>query len=112
MIRESNVDVVEPAVAHEIGPADQLLLGGRAEHLEGALEAEAVDRGLGGERGGDQHRTVGVMAFAMARRAVDDGFLLGEPGDLRIVRIGIVFGMDCDHRFAAAAGRAETADKA
>ena len=31
---EGNIDIVEMAVAHEIGPADQLLLGRRAEHLE------------------------------------------------------------------------------
>src|SRR6202047_4922027 len=48
VIGEADVDVFQPAVTHEIGPADQLLLGRRAEHLEGALEAVAIDRGLGG----------------------------------------------------------------
>ena len=40
MIVEGEVDVVEPAVAHEIGPADELLLGWPAEHLQRALEPE------------------------------------------------------------------------
>jgi hypothetical protein len=52
------------------------------------------------------------MAFAMAGGALDDGHLLDDTRGLRIVRIGVVFGMDGDHRLAAPAGGAEAADEA
>jgi hypothetical protein len=108
MRRERDVDVVEIAVAHEIGPADELLFGRRAEHLQRALEAEFLHRGLSGERAGDQHGAVDVVALAMAWRALDDRGRFHGSGLLRIVRVGIVFGVQRHHRLARAVGRTET----
>src|SRR5690606_4501901 len=93
---------VEPTIANEVGAADELLFGWRAENLESTLQAELRHRGFGGERAGDQHGAVDVVAFAMAGRALDDGCRLDDAGALRIVGVGIVFGVNGDD------GRART----
>ena len=54
--RDGDVDVVEISLAHKVGPADKLLLSGRAEHLQRALQAVLLHRLLGRERAGDHHR--------------------------------------------------------
>src|SRR3954451_19017229 len=48
----------------------------------------------------------------MAGRALDDELLLGEARGLRIVRHGIVFGVDRDNRMTGAVGGAEAGRKA
>src|SRR5262245_37202176 len=111
MIVERDIHVVEPAVAHEIGPADELLLGGPAEHLERALEAEALHRLARRDRGRDEDRSVDVVALAMAGRTFDDEALLGHAGRLRVVRAAVVFGVDRDHRIARTVARAEAGRK-
>src|SRR4029453_15105383 len=100
MVVERHVDVVEPPVAYEIGPTDELLFGGPAEHLERALEAEAIHGLARRYRGRNQNGGVDVMSLAMAGRTFDNEALLGYAGGLRIVRAAVVFGVDRDHRNA------------
>src|SRR5215813_771659 len=112
MVVERDIDIVEPAVADEIRPADELLLRRPAEHLEGAAEAEALHRLLGRDRGRDQHGGIDVMTFAMAGCTFDNEALLGHTGGLRVVRATVVLGMDRDDRMAGAVACAEAGRKA
>src|SRR5438105_3144031 len=107
MVVESDVDIVEPAVAHEIGTAHELFFGRTAKYFERASEAEFLHCALRRERGADQHRGVDVVAFAVAGRAFDNELLLRHAGALRIVRTAVVFGVDRDHRMAGTISGAE-----
>ena len=96
VIVEGRVNIVEPAVAHEVRAADKLFFRRSAKHLQRTLKTKLCHRGLRGQRTRDQHRRVDVVALAVAGRILDDRPVLGNAGRLRVVGIGIVFGVDGD----------------
>src|SRR5215203_2689000 len=101
---ESDIDIVEPAVAHQIGAAHELLFRGPTEHFERPLETETFHGAPRGERSADQHGGVDVMTFAMAGRAFNDELLRGYTRRLRIVRAAVVFCVNRDHWMARTIG--------
>ena len=104
MVVHGDVDVVEMAVAHEIGTAQELLLGGRSEDFQGSRETELLHRALGRDRARDHDRAVDVVALAVSRGAWDDLGPRGRAGRLRVLGVGVVFGVHGDHRPARAEG--------
>jgi hypothetical protein len=63
-----------------------------------------------------KHRGIDVVAFAMTGRALDDRLGFRHAGGLAVLRVGVVFGVQRDHRAARAVGgkkaRGETREAA
>ena len=113
VIVKGDVDIVEIAVAHEIGSAQQLLFGGRAEDLERALELELLHRMA--QRQGDAETItarIDVVTFAMSGRAGDDLARSVTPDFCEFDGLASYSVWMRDDRRAAAVGREESRGKA
>ena len=102
---DDGVDILEVAGAHDIGPADQLLLGGPERDDDAARDAVAHHRLLHREGGGGHQPAMGVVPLHVTGRARHQR-LAGElHGGLRAFRQRIDLADDGDRRMAAAEAR-------
>ena len=104
VVMHGDVDVIEMAIAHEIRAAQKLLFGGRSEDLQRSREPEFLHRALDCDRACQHDRAVDVVALAVSRSTSDNLGPGGRAGGLRVLRIGGVFGVHCNHRVAGAKG--------
>ena len=106
MSEDDRIDILEDAVAdHEGLAADQFLGDARPEHQR-ARDLLALHQLLQRERSDEIDRLAAVMAFAMARSALDHR---RPPGDARLLRgLGnaVYVAAQCDHRTPGAVGPA------
>jgi hypothetical protein len=107
VVVERHVDVVEVAVTHEVGPAQELLFRRCTDDLDRPGQAEAFHRVAHGERRTHHHRAVDVVTFAVPGRIGDDLGLRGDAGGLRVGWVRIVLAVDRDHRRPASVRRDE-----
>ena len=104
VVVHGDVDVVKIAIAHKIRAAQKLLLGRRSKDLQRSRELEFLHRALDCARACQHDRTVDVVPLAVSRGTSDNLSSGGRTGGLRVLRIGVVFGVHCNHRAAGAKG--------
>ena len=66
------------------------------------MQVLALHHFFDGECRDDVQRDAGVVAFAMTRRAFDDGIVIADAGLLRRLRDIVDIGAERDHRLAFA----------
>ena len=105
MAEDRDVDVLEIAVADQPGFRSDELLGDARPDLDRAGQALALHDFLDREHRRDVHRLTGVVALAVARRALDDRIVVRDAGLLRGLRNPVDVGPDRDDRLPAAPRR-------
>ena len=102
---EHDVDVLEQSGAHHEGLAGEKLLGhARPEHQR-AGKLVALHQVLDRERGDDVDGLAGVVALAMAGRALDQLLAVGNAGLLRCLRDAVDVAAERDDGRARAPAR-------
>ena len=97
---KDDVDLLEQPRANEVRLGAQLLLGDAGPEHNRAGQVRLLHDPLHGERGGEIERLAGVVAFAVAGRAIDQGIMVGDAGFLRGLRDAVDVGAERDDRLA------------
>ena len=105
MAEEHHVHVLEEAVAHVEGLPCHEFLRDPGPDDDGAAEFLPLHDALDRQRRRDVHRHAGVVAFAMAGRALDQGFVPRNPGLLVRLRQAVDVRAQGDDRLARPPGR-------
>ncbi len=101
------VDIFEVAGADVVGLGAEKFFGDAGPDLEGAGHVVLLHNVLDREGREDVERDAGVVAFAVAGSADDDGVFVGDAGLLRGLRDAVDVGAEGDHGLAGAPGRHE-----
>ena len=104
---ERDVDVLEEAVAHEVGLRADQLFGGPRPDPDGARQLLALHDFLHGDRRRDVDRLPGVVSFAVSGRALDHRRVIGDARLLRRLRDAVDVRAECDDGLARAPRRHE-----
>ena len=102
VVVDDGVDALEEARPDHVRPAGDDLLGRRAEDLDRPFDAVCVHGLLDGDGRGRRGRAHGVMAAAVAGRALDDRVLCRHAGFLREHGQGVELAEKPDDRLPGA----------
>ena len=105
MGEQHGVDILEHAGAHHVGLAAQKLLGDPRPDHQRAGELFALHQVLDRERRDDVDGLSGIVALAMAGRALDQLLAIGDAGLLRDFGKAVDVAAERDDRMAGAPAR-------
>ena len=105
MVVEHDVDVLEEAGAHEIRLGAEQFLGDAGPDHQRAGQLLALHEPLHRQRGDDVERRARVVAFTVARRAIDHRVVVRDARLLVALRDAVDIRAERDHRLAAAPRR-------
>ncbi len=105
MREQHGIHAFEVAIANVIGLRAQQLFGDSRPYLDRPREMVLDHHILHRKRRNDVHRLPGVMAFAVSRRARNDGVVIRHARLLRGLRNAVEIGAQRDHRLARAPRR-------